>query len=334
MEGVIVMTNDVKKGSGEILNPLDSKFLTDDNVSLIRRYFSKDSLRSFYKFHQPQFKGTIVTLKQLLDADKTGASQFKLDESKVKAILFKGQSGVVMSQTMFAPIILGDLSKTYVTTGTIDTINVLIISGRHRIAALLTLCALTGLPPEEMNINVLVQRYTSCKDVSLSVLAHNHNRIVCPVERRSIIIYGLTGSVIDNHDTAQSYASKTEHKFLEAFKHYSTYYIQKITEDKDNLLRLKINLPTDVISLIFSKVGRTLLSDERYSPLTNVLRDDVEAWEDYDRLLDLVVLNDVFKVDPKEKNLRRNSKVIKGCLAKFFNTLDRFTLDEEAKAGT
>ena len=97
---------------------------------------------------QPKIEGTkTVTLKWLSEIDAP-YNQLPVTPSKVKSILFKTDTGLVANDFfLFSHIIVGYTTESPNLSS--------VVSGRHRISALLTVCELCDLDPEFINLDVI-----------------------------------------------------------------------------------------------------------------------------------------------------------------------------------
>lgn len=129
---------------------------------------------------QPTVAGTkSVTLKWLSEIDAP-YNQLPVIPSKVKSILLKSDTGLVANDFfLFNHIVVGYTTESPSLSS--------IVSGRHRVSALLTVCELCEIDPDTVSLDIIECIFPDEKLLARSIAAYNTNRTMTGVERERVI---------------------------------------------------------------------------------------------------------------------------------------------------
>jgi hypothetical protein len=168
--------------------------LSEREIKRIRESFELSVNVISYIVNQPETNNSEwIKLSELVDKE-TAYCQLDIFPTKVKSILLKSDTGLVANDFfLFSHVVLGTVE------GTIRTI----VSGRHRVAALVTVCDIMDIPLDNVGLYVIVVQYPNEKLLARSIAAYNTNRTMTGAERDRVMV----SSEIDG-ETPTAYAAK------------------------------------------------------------------------------------------------------------------------------
>jgi hypothetical protein len=157
--------------------------LTPNETKRISESYEFNSLDGMV-VNQPDIDGEVLYSIEELCKMETPYAQFEVAPSKVKAVLLKSDTGIVQNDLfLFNHIVLGKSKE----GGELS-----VVSGRHRLSALLTICEIVGLDTA-VKVKVLIVCYPSEMILARSIAAFNTNRTMTGAERERVMLASSIG---------------------------------------------------------------------------------------------------------------------------------------------
>jgi hypothetical protein len=239
-----------------------------------------------------------MTLAELCKHE-TEYSQLDIQPSKVKSILLKSDTGLVANEFfLYSHIVLGKTSY-----GEVQSI----VSGRHRLSALLTVCDLRGINPDEVSVDVLVVTYPGEYFLARSIAAYNTNRTMTGSERERVM---LSSELNGEEPTALNAVGQTTNK-RSAKNFFRQVCITSVTEcikesDYDELVVKPMTVNN--IGRVFGYMFDILVEDnpELFKQLKSGC---TKAWSLVE-LLACFTFDEHYLDQPSEGNISRNGEAL------------------------
>jgi hypothetical protein len=248
-----------------------------------------------YIVDQPSIDGSVrMTLSELCKHE-TSYNQLDIQPSKVKSILLKSDTGLCNNEFfLFTHIVLGKTNE-----GDVQSI----VSGRHRLAALLTVCDLVGILPSDVSIDVLVVTYPSEKLLARSIAAYNTNRTMTGAERERVM---LSSELNGEEPTAFNAKGVTTNKRAckNFFKQVSLTSVMDCLKESDydelGVKTLTVNNQGRVFGYMFD-----ILTDDNPEFLKQLKSGDSKTWSTVE-LLASYAFDEHYLDQPESGNISRN----------------------------
>ena len=252
-----------------------------------------------YICDQPKLEGSVrLTLAELVKHE-TEYSQLDIQPSKVKSILLKSDTGLCANEFfLFTHVVLGKSNE-----GEIQSI----VSGRHRLAALLTVCDLKGIDTSEVSVDVAIVTYPSEKFLARSIAAYNTNRTMTGAERERVM---LSSELNGEEPTALNSIGQTTNK-RSAKNFFKQVCITSFTEclKESDYDELRVNtLTINNIGRVFGFAFDVLTTDnpEFFKQLKS---GEVKAWSTVE-LLAAYAFDNHYLDQPETGNISRNGEAL------------------------
>lgn len=243
---------------------------------------------------QPVSDGsTNISLKKLSEIHND-FNQTPLNPSKVKDIITKTDTGLMKTDFyLFNPIILGKIT---------NDDRLFIVSGRHRLEALLIIADICGLELEETQVSVSYMTFDSMELLVIAVAAHNTNRTLTKPERDRVMLASkMDGQTPRLSNIKGNVGNKRGcEKF---FKQFVYHTILDATPD----LNQKDLLPEYTTSKVSTYLWKLLLEDE----VTLLQKANNGLWEGLAHTLRAMTKEGKF-YKPKKRNILRDIEALEG----------------------
>lgn len=291
------------------INPIE---LTDKDIKRIKKQWEFDVCIHDKIVNQPTMPGSVnMTIKQLIDFDNVEFNQSPVNETKVKSILLKPDTGLLHNNFwLFNPIVLAKSNE----GGEISSI----VSGRTRLAALLTLCDVVGADINTTEISVLRFEYDSEERLAKSIVAFNTNRTMPQSERERVVTSSKLDGGVPSSFNAQGLKTKSAVK--RHFKQMCLTEFHEIVEtDSDNTPDYSLYLTENNLYRVFGYLFDIIVDylPETYKSLKSGY---TETWESISWLIVESHSKGLFSKTESLGNVSRNRVYLESLAQTIFDT--------------